>query len=229
VTVVLLHALPLDERMWAPQQEMLTGQDVAAPNLYGLGSSMDAWADGVLAAVDGPFVAVGASMGGYCALAIAGRAPDRLQGLLITGSRAGADTPERRAGRADTIRLIRDGGAKALWEDMRPKLFPEDARPEVVAEARRLALAQARERLVAAVEAIRDRDDSTGVVHALRVPFLVVVGTRDPFISVDEAREIAGAAPNGRSVVLDGAGHLPNLERPEEFNRELSKLLTEVG
>jgi pimeloyl-ACP methyl ester carboxylesterase len=45
---------------------------------------------------------------------------------------------------------------------------------------------------------------------------------------VDEAREIADTAPNGRAVVLDGVGHLPNLERPEEFNSLVGRFLAEL-
>jgi pimeloyl-ACP methyl ester carboxylesterase len=228
VKVVLLHALPLDERMWAGQEAALAGYEVVAPRLYGLGRTIDAWAEHVLADVDGPFVAVGASMGGYCALAIARRAPERLRGLLLTGTRAAADTPERRAGREDTIRLIRAAGARGLWDDMRPRLLPEDAASAVVEKARLLALAQEPDALVAAVEAIRDRPDSTDVLRRLPAPLLVVIGTEDPYVQVDEARRLAGEAPNGRLVVLD-AGHLASLQRPGDFNRELEAFLEEAA
>jgi len=44
--VLLLHAMPLDERMWEPQLDALAGEDVEAPNLYDLGgSSVDEWAE----------------------------------------------------------------------------------------------------------------------------------------------------------------------------------------
>ena len=69
MTVVLLHAFPLDERMWEPQLEALAGHEVHAPRLYGRGSSIDDWAAQILGEVNGPFAAVGASMGGYAALA----------------------------------------------------------------------------------------------------------------------------------------------------------------
>ena len=69
--LVLLHAFPLDERMWEP----LDRQEAIAPRLYEPVSTMDEWADAVLEQVDGSFLACGASMGGYCALAIARRAP----------------------------------------------------------------------------------------------------------------------------------------------------------
>jgi pimeloyl-ACP methyl ester carboxylesterase len=228
VTVVLLHALPLDERMWEEQREVLGGHSVSAPNLYALGRTMDAWADGVLAAVEGPFVVVGASMGGYAALAIARAAPERLRGIVLAGSRAVADPPDRRAGRADTIRLIRTEGVGGLWADMLPKLFPEAADPAVVERARTLALAQGPEALVGAVEAIRDRDDGTDVVRGLEAPLLVVIGTRDSYVPVDEAQDVADSAPNGRLAVFEGSGHLPSLERPKEFNRELATFLEQL-
>jgi pimeloyl-ACP methyl ester carboxylesterase len=228
VTVVLLHALPLDERMWEGQREVLAGHSVSAPNLYALGRSMDAWARGVLAAVEGPLVVVGASMGGYAALAIAREAPERLRGVVLAGSRAVADPPDRRAARADTIRLIRTEGVEGLWADMRPKLFPEDAEPAVLERARTLALAQEPEALVGAVEAIRDRDDGTDVVRRLEAPLLVVIGTRDPYVPVAEAQDVADGAPNGRLAVFEGAGHLPSLDRPREFNRELAAFLEQL-
>ena len=216
MTLVLLHAFPLDERMWEP----LGRDDAVAPRLYGLGSSMDEWAAAVLAQVEGEFLACGASMGGYCALAIARRAPERLTGLVLAGARVEADSPERRAGRADTIELIREQGSSGLWEDMRPKLFPDTASPEVVERARDHALEQSTDDLVRAVGAIRDRDDSSSLVTSLDVPLVMAVGEHDPFISVAEAR-----ATGGRLRVFEGVGHLPALERPDEFNELLNELL----
>ena len=222
MNVVLLHALPLDERMWEPQLDALSDFDLLALNLYGLGNSMDAWAEAVLDHVEGELVPVGASMGGYCALAVARRAPERVRAAVLIGSRADADSDERRAGRAETIELIRREGADGLWRAMRPRLFPPEAPQQVVEHARSLALEQDPDGLVAAVEAIRDRPDSTDVARALGDRLLVAVGTRDPFVGAAEARALVGS----RAVVFDGAGHLPSLERPEELNRILLDFLS---
>jgi pimeloyl-ACP methyl ester carboxylesterase len=216
VTLVLLHAFPLDERMWEP----LGREDAIALRLYGPGSTMDEWAAAVLDQVEGPFLACGASMGGYCALAIARLAPERLTGLVLVGARLEADSPERHAGRAGTIELIRSAGPSGLWEEMRPKLFPETAPAEAVEEARGIALDQDPDDLVRGVEAIRDRGDSNSVVARLGVPLVMAVGEHDPFISVNEAR-----ASGGRLHVFEGVGHLPSMERPGEFNRLLDELL----
>jgi pimeloyl-ACP methyl ester carboxylesterase len=215
VTVVFLHALPLDERMWARQLEAFGGR---APRLYGRGRTMAAWAASVLEEVEGELVLVGASMGGYCALAMARQAPERVRGLVLTGSRADADTPERRAGRADTLDLIRREGAAGLWESMRSKLFPPDADPGQVEAMRAIALEQRPEELAAAVEAIRDRPDSTEVLRALGDRSLAIVGDADPFVAPDEV-------PAQEVRVVRGCGHLPSIQRPDEFGLLLGEAL----
>ena len=103
MTVLLLHALPLDERMWDAQRAVLRDHHVATPRLYGRGRTMDAWAESIAAEVDGELTVVGASMGGYCALALARCVPERVRALLLVGARPDGDSPERRAGRADWI------------------------------------------------------------------------------------------------------------------------------
>lgn len=218
MTVLLLHALPLDERMWEPQRDALP--DAVAPRLYGRGSSMEGWARGILGEVEGDFAVVGASMGGYCALEIVRQAPERVRGLALVGSRAEGDSPERREGRAKTLELIRSGGAEALWEDMRPKLFPPGD-TEAVALARGLALEQRPDDLAAAVEAIRDRRDSTDVVARFEGPVLFSAGRGDPFVAPNEA-------PPSADVHSFDTGHLPSLERPEEFEAVLTEFLARV-
>lgn len=220
--VVLLHALPLDERMWDPQREALSGFDVVAPRLYGRGNSVDAWADALLGQLDGELVVVGASMGGYAALAMARKAPERVLGILLAGSRPDADSPDRRAGRADTIEAIRSKGAEGLWETMRPKLFPDDAPEEAVERARALALEQQPDELVAAVEAIRDRPDSTDLAQMYGDRVLFVVGEHDPFVSVAEARTFSTAA----TAEFLGTGHLPSMERPAQFSHVLKDFVS---
>jgi 3-oxoadipate enol-lactonase len=213
--VLLLHALPLDERMWEAQRPLLEGRDVATPRLYGRGPTMDAWADSVAGEFEGELVVVGASMGGYCALALARRQPERVRALLLVGSRPDADTDERRAGRAATIELIRREGADGLWRDMRPKLFADES----VADER--LLFRDPDGLVGAVEAIRDRTDSTDVARSLGGRLRFVVGEHDPFVSAAELQEF-----DVREIA--GAGHLVNLERADEFNAQLTEFLAGV-
>jgi pimeloyl-ACP methyl ester carboxylesterase len=215
VKILLLHAFPLDERMWEPQLSALAGSEVIAPRLYGRGRTMDEWAESIAGEADGEVVVVGASMGGYCALALARRLPERVRALLLVGSRPDADSEERRAGRADTVELIRSGGPEALWESMVPKLFHDESKADDG------LLYRDADGLVAAVEAIRDREDSSGLARSFSGPLSFVVGKFDPFVS---AAELDGF--DVREV--PGAGHLVNREEPEEFNEILREFVERV-
>ena len=225
--IALLHALPFDERLWEPQLPVLAGHEVHAPKLYDLGSSTDEWALGVLEQVPGKLVAVGASMGGYCAAAIARLAPERLEAIVLVGSRADPDPPERRPLREEWIRIARQQGGEGLWEAVAKNFFTAEADPAVVARARAIVAEQDPEGLVRAIEAIRDRPDSTKAVTS-GIPLLVIAGAEDHLIPPEVARELAAASPVGRAEVLQGCGHLPSMERPDEFNRILSAFLAEL-
>ncbi len=226
--LVLLHAYPLDERMWEPQLEALKGYDVATPRLYGRGGTIAEYAASVLADEDGELVPVGASLGGYTALELARQAPERVRALALVGARVDADTPERRAARAETKALIDDGGAEALWENQRARLLLEDASENAVERARDLVLDRSSDELLEALTAIRDRDDRTDTLQAFPGPVLVAVGEGDQFIPPEEARSQAHLAPHGRFRAFAGARHLPNLEQPGEFNAALAQFLADV-
>jgi pimeloyl-ACP methyl ester carboxylesterase len=211
VTVVLLHAFPLDERMWEPQLAALGDQHVVVPNLYGLGgSSIDGWAERVLGEVEGELVAVGASLGGYVVLAMTRREPERIRGLLLAGSRATPDPPDRKALRDEMIRVAEKESIEGWNRDFSPP-GPSN---------------RTTDELVRGIQALRDRPDATDVVASFAGPLLVVVGDQDDILPVDEARQIAESAPNGRLEVVEGAGHLVNVDAPERFNEILLELLT---
>jgi 3-oxoadipate enol-lactonase len=204
--IVFLHAWPLDERMWGSQTTAVAeaGFESFAPRLYGRGPSIDAWATQILSEVSGAFIAVGASMGGYLALALARRSPERVAGMVLAGSRADGDTPERRRTRDELIADVRTTGV------------PPDVDTDVPAED--FAVAQ---------EAIRDRPDASGTVAAFGGPLLVCVGDRDELLSVDEARAIAAAALRGSLTVFEDAGHLVSVEHPTRFNAVLLEFLAQ--
>ena len=205
-TILLLHGWPVSERVWVSQVSALrdAGFDVHAPHLYGRGPSIDDWAAQLLRELDGPLVPIGASMGGYCALALARRAPERVVGMGLVASRADADSFERRKFRQEQIADLRAGES--------PPLADQDA------DLDRLAVAQ---------EAMRDRLDLTGVVASFGGPLLVCVGDRDEIVSVDEARELAEKALDGKLEVFPGAGHFVAVDQPERFNEVLLEFVSQ--
>src|SRR5918996_2844867 len=143
-------------------------------------------------------------MGGYCALALARRASERVPGFALVGSRADADSAERRQSRDELIERLRAEGV------------PPEHETDVPAEE--LAVAQ---------EAIRDRPDLTHVASSFGGPLLVCVGDADEIVPVDVARALAGSALSGSLEVFEGAGHLPSIEQPERFESVLEEFLSQ--
>jgi pimeloyl-ACP methyl ester carboxylesterase len=190
--------------MWEPQVPALrqVGFEPVTTRLYGRGPSIDGWATQLLAEIEGSFVAVGASMGGHCALALARRAPERVVGMVLVGSPTRADAPERRGARDEQISELRAVGV------------PPELETDVPAED--LAVAQ---------EAIRDRPDSSDLLGAFGGPVLVCVGDRDELLSVEEGRSIADGALLGSVAVFGGAGHLASVEQSDRFTSVLLDFL----
>jgi pimeloyl-ACP methyl ester carboxylesterase len=230
--LLLLHAFPFDARMWddvrPPFEER--GWAVLAPSLPLKPSrrTMAEWAEDVLGLTDEPVIPVGVSMGGYLAFELWRRAPGRIPALILCDTRAASEPPEGKAVRDRTIDEIGAGGAEAVWRSLEDRLLAGAASREVRDRARRLALDQDPESLIAAVEAIRDRPDSTETVATIVVPALVVVGEEDAIVPQADAAVLATALPNGRLRVLPGAGHVPPLERADALVAVVAGFLEEV-
>jgi pimeloyl-ACP methyl ester carboxylesterase len=192
--------------MWVRQIQPLrdAGFEPIVPRLYGRGPSIDGWAAQMLRDYDGQFVAVGASMGGYCALALARRSPERIVGMVLVASRATADSFDRRRERDDQIAVLR---ARGVPDDMDTDDTAED-----------LAVAQ---------EGMRDRMDLTGVASSFGGPLLVCVGDQDELVSVDESRELASSALRGSLEIFSGAGHFLSVDDTDRFNSVLLDFLSQ--
>jgi 3-oxoadipate enol-lactonase len=236
--IVLIHAFPLDARMWQPQRDALAGSHrVITPDLRGFGRStatppprtIDAHADDVAALLDHLVIpcatVLGLSMGGYVALALARRHRARLARLVLADTRAAADTAEGRAARDRNIALVESQGVAAMLDGMLPRLVSPDAPADVVATVRAIGASQSPVGITAALAALRDRPDATKDLASLALPVLVLVGREDTLTPPAEARALADAIPSATLVEIPGAGHLANLEAPAPFNRALLDFL----
>lgn len=241
--VVLIHAFPLDGRMWAPQRNALAARTrVLVPDLPGFGASaghparpdLDAWADvleRLLARRLGPRPAIvcGLSMGGYVALRLADRHPARLAGLVLADTRARADDDAGRRARDEAVGRVSTGGVAALVDALVPKLLAEASSDALRHRVRELALQQSPAAVVAALRAMRDRPDSTPVLDRLRVPTVVVVGEHDALTPPHEAAAMVARVPAAKLVMVEGAGHLSSLERPDVFTSAVGGLVDRVA
>ena len=224
VTVLLLHAFPVGPEMWEPQLEALAAYDVLTPSLVGRGESVDGWAEQLLAETDDDLVVVGASMGGYCALATAKRAPERVRGVLLAGSRASADPPGGKVWRDQSIALVREKGTLALWASMRDYAIGASPDPAITKQLDDAIAAQPVEGVVQELVAMIGREDTTDVVRSLSCPFLAVAGELDEGV-IAESTKLAELASDGELVIVPRANHLVSFQRPDVFNPILLRFL----
>lgn len=241
--VVLLHAFPLHSAMWHGQLAKLPGvRHWIAPDVRGFGESesggqltMDRIADDVAALLDhlghARATIVGVSMGGYVAMAFWSRHPERVDALVLCDTRATADDPAGKLARRLSSERVRAEGAQAIVSQMLDRLVGKSTRttrPAVHEEVRRLLEQVQPASFARAQTAMAGRADSTPLLPQIDVPVLVVNGDEDPMIPVDVARGLDRALPNSRLAIVERAGHLPPLERPDAFNELLMEFLGAV-
>ncbi|WP_148592278.1 alpha/beta fold hydrolase [Streptomyces sp. WAC01526] len=240
--LVLVHGHPFDRSMWRPQTEHFSraGWRVIAPDLRGYGEStvvpgttpLETFARDLLALLDGlgieRFVLGGLSMGGQIVMECYRLFPERIRGLVFADTFAAAETEEGRTARRDmAARLLREGMSGYAREVLGKMVSPHTLahRPEVAAHVLAMMTAAPPEGAAAALRGRAERPDYTHLLSQVSVPALVVVGTEDAYTPVSDARDIHARVPDATLSVIEQAGHLPNLERPDEFNAALAEFL----
>ncbi len=213
--LVLLPGLLLDERLFAAQIEALA--DIAAPLPVVLDreDSIDAMAARVLAEAPERFALCGLSMGGYVALGIVRRAPERVTRLALLDTRAEPDDEAGRARRLALIERAEREGLDAVLDDLLPLFVHADAFARLEPELRRMAHRIGPEAFVRQQRAIMGRPDQRPHLGAIRCPTLVLCGRQDALTPVACHEAMAAAIPDATLVVLPRCGHLAPLERPE--------------
>jgi pimeloyl-ACP methyl ester carboxylesterase len=241
--LLLLHGYPFDHTLWQPVIQALSASSkIIAPDLRGFGGttvsaeepSLDWMARDVIERLDRDHltsvVVAGFSMGGYVALALAERYPDRVAGFGLINSQTLADSEETRAARRSMIEKVRREGPSAAVDAALPKMFNSSnaQRPELVKVVRRGAEQAGVAGITWALEAMARRPDRTPVLEKLQVPILTFHTAEDKFIPLERVREVAGRLPPTRHirVELPGLGHCSPLEAPESVAWALKELLT---
>ena len=167
----------------------------------------------------------GVSMGGYIALSFWTKYPKRVRRLVLSNTRARADNEAEGSARNDMIVALEEKGATILPDRMLPRLLKLNPLPDVLAKVRRMIEETSAAAAIHAVMAMRDRPDSSSVLHRMTCPAMVITGEDDVMIRVDDSRATADAIPGARFVRIPNSGHLSSLENPGEFNSALLEFL----
>jgi pimeloyl-ACP methyl ester carboxylesterase len=237
VPLVLLHGFPFSKEMWRPQLAPLSKRcRLIVPDLAGFGESEP------IPAVKGPAhparladqvsvlleqlrvpsaIICGLSMGGYVALSLARRRPTLVRALVLANTRATTDTEEGKQNREKTALAVLEKGPSYLVETLMPKLLSPNASPEVRDEVESMIRLCSAESAASASRGMARRDDSQGLLRKLEVPVLVISGSADALIPLADSEAMVGLCKQGKLSVLEGAGHMSNLEAPDAFNKSV--------
>jgi pimeloyl-ACP methyl ester carboxylesterase len=240
--LVLVHGHPFNRSMWKPQLERFSrdGWRVIAPDLRGYGettvvpgmTTLDVFARDLAGLLDrigvGEIVLGGLSMGGQIVMDFHRQFPDRVRGLLLADTFAAAETEDgRRRRNAIADRLLREGMAAYADEELPKMVAPYniEALPAVAEHVLGMMRATPAEGAAAALRGRAERPDYVQLLPKITVPTLVVVGRDDTYTPVSDGEVLRDHIPDSRLVIIEGAAHLPNLERAAEFNEALAAFL----
>lgn len=231
--VVFLHAFPLHGGMWFAQEQAIAdlapsyalhargfgGRASAGPHMF------EHMVDDLISQLDAlkveDAIICGLSMGGYLALRLMERAPERCSGLLLCGTHSLPDTDEQRLARAEAMRNVLTQGVPAF-----AKVFAEKAlaaatlehNPALVDEVTSLIGQASAADIAAGLLAITTRTDTSQVLPRISVPTCVVVGAADQVTPPEQVCAMAERIPGALVHAVPSAGHLVNLEQPQAFN-----------
>jgi 3-oxoadipate enol-lactonase len=234
--VLLLHAGIADQRMWSSQVEALegAGHRTLAPDLPGFGDAplepgTIAYVDHAASLLDRPAAVVGCSFGGRIALELAAARPDLVTRLVLVGAGLGSWdwSEEAQAGFAEEGEALERGDSAAAAAQQARMWLADDASPEVRALTEEMTLRSYDQQLPMEdqVKSVWPDVPAQARLAEIGVPTLVVVGSKDLHDINAMAELLVAGIPGARLETIDGAGHLPSLERPDELNRLLLDFL----
>ena len=160
-------------------------------------------------------VVIGHSLGGYVALAMAAKSPEKFAGLGLFHSSAFPDTEDRKANRNRVIEFVKAHGTDPFIDTFVPGLF-FDKNHGAIPQAEKIARNTSIETLLAYTAAMRDRPSSIDFLQSYDCPVLVIGGEKDSIVPLETTLEFGQIAPKSTLHILKGIGHMAMYEQPDE-------------
>ena len=236
---MLIHGHPFDRSLWQPQVEALAADfRVVAPDLRGFGESpgtphivgMREYAEDIEELLDrlgvGQAAIVGLSMGGLVAIELVTAHPERCWALGLVTTTAEPVTPAERALRRERADLIERDGMQVLIDYMHTGVYGPNCPPAVRERVDAMMAGAPVQGAAAALRGRAERPDYRPRLRALDLPAFVCTGSEDPWSNETVTAEIVEHLQRPELTVVEGVGHLPNLEAEAVFDRALTEFLT---
>lgn len=215
--VVLLPGMMCDARLWSPVLHAFTGRAILhAPCTEA--DSMQAFAANVLALAPPRFALAGLSMGGIVAMEVLRQAPRRVERLALLDTNPLPETEAIRTRRGPQVERALAGRLDAVMrEEMKPNYLAKSNDNEATLDlCMNMALALGAQVFARQSAALATRPDQRETLRAFPGPALVLMGAEDRLCPRDRHDLMHALMPQSRLVIVEGAGHLPPLERPDE-------------
>ncbi len=227
--IVLASGQLLTAESWSPQRAAWAGRDVRHAD-HTKDETIAGMAARLLAGAPPRFALVAHAMGGFVAMEVMRRAPERVARLALVATLATADGPAQTARRQGYIDLVDAGRFDQVIEERIPMLFPPERRDDaaLLSVARRMAADTGAETFLRQQRAIMGRIDSRPSLARITVPTLLIRGDGDGITTPEQQAEMLEAIPNARLETLAGVGHLPMLEAPDATTALLTRWIDEA-
>ena len=242
--IIFIHGFPLNKSMWNKQVDALkTKYRVISYDIRGHGDSecgtehfsIDLFVSDLIKLMDILKIEkaslCGLSMGGYIALNAIEKYPERFEALVLSDTHCIADPPHVRQKRLETIDTIKATGLEKYVEDSLSNLFAPESfitKKEEVQAVREMILNTSEQSLTRTLLALFLREETCNKMADIDVPVLFIVGQEDKITPPEAAMYMQDRTKNSSMHVIDHAGHLSNLEQPDEFNKQLKSFFTKV-
>ena len=239
--VVLLHAFPLNHRMWLPVAERLalryrvTMVDLRGHGQSGVGkgpATMEKHALDLARVCHevgiGKAVFGGVSIGGYVLFEFWRRFRERVRALILCDTRAQSDTAEARATRLQSAAEVENSGPDNFLDGLMPKLAGESTRrnrPDLVSELRSMMSQMTAAGIAAVQRGMAERPDSVPTLANIDVPTLLLFGDEDMATPPSEAENVRRQIRQSELVVVPRAGHFSVFEQQELAHEVVRKFL----
>lgn len=243
--IIFLHGFPFDKSMWKGQLDALKATNrVIAIDIRGFGQSKDAkttlsidlFSNDLQLFMDklkiDKAILCGLSMGGFISLNAVKRFPERFEALILCDTQCIADTAEVKENRYKTIEQIKINGATEFNEKFTKSVFHSDSlvnKTELVANLRNIVVANSKEIIVAGLIALAERAETCSILNLIKIPTLIICGKQDQITPLSESEFMQKKIKGATLKIIENAGHVSNLEHPEEFNNYISDFLTSTN
>jgi 3-oxoadipate enol-lactonase len=241
--ILFLHGFPFSCEMWMGQKQMLQNMDlrVITYDLRGHGRSdvgdgqytIELFVDDLIALLDhlkiSKTILCGFSMGGYIALRSIERNPERFSGLILCDTMSVADSNEAKLRRATSIKTVKNEGVKPFAESFLKAVFSPssfDSKPGIIDRMRKIIMSNSSTGICGALLAMASRTDTSDALSKIIVPTMIVVGELDVVTPPSAAQAMQKKIEGSKIHIIRNAGHMSNLENPEEFDKHLSNFVS---